>query len=385
MTLRTGMLMPRSTLFPSLGLDILGGLKENLKQQKVFDDIKLFTDNIGFGTNEQEVYSKAEKMLLQDDADIVLLCADTRMTELLQPLFTASNKILLAVNFGANFPDNWEPASTTITHSLNFCMHTGLTGKLAAEQTNKQAANVISYYDGGYGQCYCMLTHHQANGGLPVFNHVTAHKAEDFTLEPLALFLEQNSDVNTLLCLFAGDMAEKFYIEVSPLQKKFNLSLYVSPMMLDEILKDSMPEGFNINQVKGFVPWHSSLSNPANNRFIETVSAAGRSASYFSLLGWDAGLILGEICKQHNNGNTNATKVVRSLTEIFFDSPRGWMKIDPGTNHSYGPSYLAQCKNKLEIMVGHEAENMEAAWREFTKEKLPPGESSSWRNTYLCI
>jgi branched-chain amino acid transport system substrate-binding protein len=383
--LRTGILLPRSTLFPSLGLDILNGIKNYLKKHNLSDDVKLITDNIGFGVNEQEVYSKTEKMLLQEDVDIVVLCADTKITEMLQPLFTASNKILLAVNFGANFPDSWQPAPTSITHSLNFCLHARLTGMLAANEKNKQAANVVSYFDGGYRQCYSMLQSHQENGGVPVFNHITAHKTAEFTLAPLAEFLEQNSDVNNLLCLFAGDMAEMFYREVSPLQKKYNLNLYVSPMMFDDSLKAALGTEFSIENVKGFIPWHSSLNNTANDIFKETVFAAGHMANYFSLLGWETGLILNEIIRLHNEGNTNAATVVKSLTEASFDSPRGWMKIDAATQYSYGPSYLASCKNNIEISIEHEKENIDAAWALFTNEKLPPGESSSWRNTYLCI
>lgn len=383
--LRTGILLPRSTLYPSLGLDMLNAIKNYLKKQNLADQVKLITDNIGFGVNEQEVYSKTEKMLLQEDVDIVILCADTKITEMLQPLFTASNKILLAVNFGANFPDTWQPAPTTITHSLNFCLHTRLTGKLAANETNKKAINVVSYFDGGYCQCYCMLQSHQDNGGEPVFNYVTAHKSADFTLAPLADFLEKTPDVNTLLCLFAGDMAEKFYREISPLQKRYNLRLYVSPMMMEGSLKNELGNEFSIDNVKGFIPWHSSLSNKTNELFKETISSAGHSANYFSLLGWETGTILDEILRLHKTGNTNAGAVVKSLTEISFDSPRGWMKIDADTQHSYGPSYLAACKNNMEISVGDEAENIKEEWKAFTKEKLPPGESSSWRNTYLCI
>jgi branched-chain amino acid transport system substrate-binding protein len=384
--LRTGILLPRSTLFPSLGLDILNGLKENLKKQNVFDDIKLLTDNIGFGVDEQEIYTKAEKMLLQDDADIVILCADTRIAEMLQPLFTASNKILLVVNFGANFPDSWQPAPTTITHSLNFCLHAGLTGKLGAQETNKQAVNVLSYYDGGYRQCFSMLNGHQANGGMPMYNHITHINLAEFTLEPMASFLEQHTEVTTLLCLFAGDQAEKFYREVSPLQKKHSLNLYVSPMMFDGQLKNLLGDGFNIENVKGFIPWHISLNNTANNLFKEAnSSSANLPLNYFSLLGWETGLIVSEIIHQHNSGNTNATAVVKSLAEISFNSPRGWMKIDAATHNSYGPSYLAACKNNMEITIVREVENAEEEWKRFTNEKLLPGESSSWRNTYLCI
>jgi branched-chain amino acid transport system substrate-binding protein len=395
--LRTGILLPRSTLFPSLGLDILNGIKNYLKKHTLSDEVKLITDNIGFGVNEQEVYAKTEKMLLQEDVDMVVLCADTKITEMLQPLFTASNKILLAVNFGANFPDSWQPAPTTITHSLNFCLHARLTGMLAANENNKQAANVVSYFDGGYRQCYCMLQSHQQNGGVPAFNHITAHKSAEFTLEPLAEFLEQNNEVNNLLCLFAGDMAEMFYREISPLQKKLNLNLFVSPMMLDESLKDTPGNEFSIENVKGFIPWHHSLNNTPNDIFKETITAAGHAANYFSLLGWETGMLLSEIIRLNNAGYTNATTVVRSLTETAFDSPRGWMKIDAATQYSYGPSYLATFSQNPagksdmsagsggEISVGNEKENLDAAWAAFTNEKLPPGESSSWRNTYLCI
>jgi branched-chain amino acid transport system substrate-binding protein len=389
--LRTGILLPRSTLFPSLGLDILNGIKNYLKKHKLSDDVKLITDNIGFGVNEQEVYAKTEKMLLQEDVDIVVLCADTKITEMLQPLFTASNKILLAVNFGANFPESWQPAPTTITHSLNFCLHARFTGMLAANENNKQAANVVSYFDGGYRQCYSMLQSHQENGGEPVFNYITAHKAAEFTLAPLAEFLEQNSKVNTLLCLFAGDMAEMFYREVSPLQKKYKLNLYVSPMMMEASLIDGLGDAFSIENVKGFIPWHAALNNPANNIFKETVSSAGHVANYFSLLGWETGMLLNEILRLNNAGNINAKTIVKSLTETSFDSPRGWMKIDAATQYSYGPSYLATFKKNMpagsggEISIGDEKENIDAAWTAFTNEKLPPGESSSWRNTYLCI
>ncbi len=384
--LRIGILLPRSTLFPSLGLDILNGLKEQLKQQQVFDDIKLVTDNIGFGIEEQEIYTKAEKMLLQDDADVVILCADTGITEMLQPLFTATNKILLVVNFGANFPQNWEPAPTSIIHSLNFCQHAGITGKLAAEENeNKEAVNVISYYDGGYRQCYCMLTAHQSAGGVPAFNYITSIRLDDFTLEPLAVFIRERPDIKNLLCLFSGDHAERFYNEIAPLQKEFDLCLYVSPMLLEPSLIQSRGETLSTGEVKGYIPWHASLDNEGNNEFLKLFSgAAGRQANYFSVLGWEAGSIVAEIYRQHGPGNSNATDVIASLTRITFKSPRGWLKIDPATLHSYGPSYLARCRNNMDITIESEA-NSEEEWRSFASQKTLKGEASGWRNTYLCI
>lgn len=386
MMIRTGILMPRSTLYPALGLDILNGIKQYLKQAGIFDEIKLLTDNIGFGTDEAEIYAKAEKMLLQEDVYLVILCADSRIAEMLQPLFTATNKLLLVVNFGANFPESWQPAPTTIIHSLNFCLHTYLTGTLAAKEINKQAANVISYYDGGYRQCYTMLQAHQANAGVPKFNHITHLKLQEFTLQPLQDFLEANTDVQTLLCLFAAEQAEKFYNEITLLQKKFNLTLYVSPMMLDVGLKASVAEAFSIQNVKGYAPWHPALKNKHNDLFTQVLNASGNTAvNYFSLLGWETGLILEQIYRQFAAGKNNVVEVVKQLTQIVFNSPRGWVKIDPLSHNTYGPAWLLSVNDNMEVRVEAELENIETAWADLKAVEMPPGESSSWRNTYLCI
>jgi len=377
-----GILLPRSNIFPSFGIDILNGLKEFLKSQQVYNQFKLVTDNISYGINEAEVYTKAEKMLLQDDADVVILCADVRAAEMLQPLFTASNKILLVLNTGANFPESWQPAPTTITHSLNFCTHTMLTGKLAALETNKNAINTVSYYDAGYRQCFSMLSSHQANGGIPMYTHVTDARLEAFTVEPVAAFLEATPDIKTLLCLFSCDQAEKFYQQIAALQKKYDLNLFVSPMMFEESLIASLQEVEGIKNVKGYIPWHSSLTNEANRSFKNVFTG---KPNYFSLLGWESGMLLQEILKQSQTGNTNATSLIQALTGLQFDSPRGWIKIDKATQHSFGPAYLASLKDTMQVSVDERTATGENEWNEFIKFAVIKGDYSGWRNTYLCI
>ncbi len=381
-----GILMPRSTLIPTLGLDILNGIKQNLKRHQVLNDIKFTTDNIGFGVNEQEVYTKAEALILTADVDMVVAIADVRMTEMLNPLFAASNKILLVLNFGENFPDSWQAPSTTICHSLNFSFHTWLTGALATSKENKNAANVLSYYDAGYRQVYSMLTSHQTNAGIPTYNHVTHLKLAEFTLKPLEQFLQKNKDTKTLLCLFAAEQAEKFYQEIIPLQKALQLELFVSPMMLDETLKEVLPIDLKIQSTQGYIPWHSSLENEENTLFKETISTeTGKAANYFSLLGWEAGCIIAEIISTKNTSNIAAADIVTSLTKLTFKSPRGAFKIDAASHQSYGSAYLASCKNNLEITIEDTLEDMDEAWLKFKAEMQVEGDGAGWKNTYLCI
>ena len=161
---------------------------------------------------------------------------------------------------------------------------------------------------------------------------------------------------------------------------------YVSPMMLDEALTTSLKDVVGINNTKGYIPWHSSLINEVNDKFKKHYTeSTGQPVNYFSLLGWETGLLLKEILLQQTSGNKNTAAIISSLKEISFASPRGWFKIDAQTNHSYGPSYLADIKEQEDVRIENEFAHADEEWRAFTEEKLNAGESSSWRNTYLCI
>lgn len=381
-----GLLLPRSTLFPSFGLDILAGIKKHLQLLGIADSVSIRTDNIGFGENEQEVYTKAEKMILQEDADVVIAVADNRVTEILQPLFTATNKILIIVNCGTDVSENWSTAPTTLIHTLNFSLCSRLTGMMAASDGKKETVNLLSYYDAGYFQCFSMLNGNQEMGGVPALYHITKLRLEDFTIEPLETYLNQEGSSRQLLCLFCGEQAERFYKEVAPLQQKYDCHLFVSPMMLDEQLKSKFGSSFQIQQVSGYVPWHSSINNEANCVFIKEMQLAGKTASYFSLLGWDTGAILHKIGAKKQEGINDAAAIIRSFTETTFESPRGWIKMDADSNYMYGPVHKVICYDNFNTRLHKESQvDIEKEFASFKSVKVNVSEASSWKNTYLCI
>jgi hypothetical protein len=385
--LRIGVLLPRSSLFPAFGLDILNGIKSCLKHYGLFDEFKLLTDNIGFGIEEAEIYTKAERLLLQEDADVVIVVADINVGELLEPLFTTSNKLLLLLNMGAGIPDVWQSSPTTIVHSLNLSFHNRLTGKLAAsENENKKGIYVLSYYDAGYRQVYSMMNSHQQNGGEPMYTHVTHLKAEEFTLGPVEEFLTQHEEVKTLLCLFTADMAEQFCNAVLPVQEKFQLQIYASPMLLEAYQASFADRQAAAPSLKGYSCWVPELDNPANAEYRSAFKkAANKEATVFGVLGWDTGLLLKEIHQQYQAGNTSAAGIVPALSKIVYESPRGWMKLDPETFYSYGPSQLISWSANGNTKTVEEFPGTDQEWQQFTAENFPPDNSSGWRNTYLCI
>lgn len=383
--LRIGILLPRSTIYPSIGLDMLHGVKTYLKTHQLIDQVQLFTDNIGFGIDEADIYTKAEKMLLQEDAQIVIVCADERIQELLKPIFTATNKILIMLNLGANLPETWSTAPTCITHSLNFCFHAWLTGKEAANAASKEAVNIISYYDGGYRVCYSLLNSHQQNGGVPAYNYVTKLKLAEFDLQPIDAFLTENKEVKTALCLFSGEQAVQFYQDIKPIQQKHSLTLYGSAMMQAPTLKKELPADFSFVDMLAFVPWYSELPNAANQIFKEKIAAGGHQpANYFSLLGWETGILIAQMLPLFESGMA-AVEMVQQLMAASFETPRGRVSIDAHTHYSYGNAWLVKTNEQFSATVVKELTDVEASWTAFTSEPGLKGEISSWRNTYLCI
>jgi branched-chain amino acid transport system substrate-binding protein len=386
--LRIGMLTPRSTLYPTMGFDILNGLKTGFAQLNLSDHVSLITDNIGFGTDEAEIYTKAEKMLLGDNADMVIACCDSRIAAMLQPLFTAADKLLLVTNPGANLPESWQPQPTTIVHSLNFCFNTALTGALAA--SNGTAAMAASYYDAGYNQVYSMLTSFQQNGGRILYNHVTHLKTEQFTLQPLKEFMVSENGTQNLLCLLSADMAALFYKEMAIMQQNQPCNLFVAPMMLEETMIKGLNNEVAIAHVQGYTPWLSTLGNAHNQQFVSAYQAAyNKQPNLFTLLGWDSALIIEQFSQQLQSNNNNTANAVKAMGNgAPMASPRGWIKLDPASHHIYGPAYLVKANDHFELTIaGNDSLDMDTEWKNFTATMALSSTEihSAWRNTYLCI
>jgi len=381
--MKAGILLPRSTIYPLIGVDFADGCKTYLQYREIATSFELLTDNIGFGLDEAEVYSRNEEMLLKHNADVVVAFLDGRSAEMLQPLFTATNKILLLVNMGAHYFYDALSSPTTLYHTFDTAFNSRLTGKLAADENHLKGIMATSYYDGGYLQCYAMLSRYQQAGGNIGHNFISHFKPAEFSMKPLEDFMNTNPDYDTLFCLYSGDVSPKVFKELSVWQQTKNLHLYLSPMMLDEALKETPGLSINMKQAKGYTAWNSALENGDNISFKKTFQeTTGRKAGIFGLLGWETGILLEEIQKMMKEGN-KGREVVKALQQKTFSSPRGWMKIDPQTNQTYSPSYLVSCNGNFDFAIGQIIEDAEEERKNFFTE-IPEGAASGWRNSYLC-
>lgn len=381
--MKTGFLLPRSSVYPLLGMDFLDGFKSCIKDKGLDISFEIITDNIGYGLDEAEVYAKNEGMLLKNNADVVVAFLDMRCADMLQPLYTATGKVLLLVNMGAHYFSDAQASPNTIFHTFDTAFNSRLTGKMAAGENHLKSIMATSFYDGGYLHCYAMVSRYMQEGGSIGYNFVGHFRPEQFDMNPVEQFTDANPDVDTLLCLYSGDVSPRVYSSLSAMLEKRNLHVYLSPIMLDESLHNVQGLKVNMKNAKGYTAWLSALENEDNERFKNCFTKmTERKPGIFGLLGWETGILLGEIQKQFAAGEKGKS-IVNSLLQKTFDSPRGWMRIDSQTNQTCSPSYLVSCNGNLDFRIEREAGDTTEERKKFFTEK-PAGDSSGWKNTYLC-
>jgi len=382
--MKIGVLHPRSKAHPGIMVDFVEGIKTALQHQQLNQKVQLISESIGFGGNEKEVYEKAEKLLVLEGADVLVAFVDLRILEIIKPLLYASGKLVLAVNPGANYPENWVPQSNIVTLTLQHGFLCWLTGKLAAQMNKKNAATATTFYDCGYLHTAAMVKGFVKAGGNITYNYVNNQRYDDaFDINPLTGYLSSDKTTNSLLCVFDSFPASLFYSCLKTYDRAGSLHLFVSPMMLEQKALENIAGGFKF-PIDGYLSWHFSLENNANKDFMESyLQQTKRAATVFSLLGWETGLIFKEVFSHSNENYSDGAEIAGKLAGVKVNSPRGEMKLDPETNYFIAPVYkcsVPQNSGKLSI---HFIETPENEWKTFIE--IPTeGVSSGWTNTYLC-
>lgn len=377
-----GLLLPGSTLYPSIGIDFLQGIRLCLKFYEA-TDIRLYNYPIGYGLKEDEIYTQAEKLLLTDDVDVVIAFAEDRIARKLSPLFTAAGKLLIITNSGAHYPSTETGFSNTLFHSFNDCLYSFMTGKLCGVQENKNAIVATSFYDGGYQHCHAMTTAFTKAGGEIQFNFVSHFKKDQFTIHPLVDFIKSNHAVNSLLCLYCGDMARFFYSQIAPFQQQYNLRLYGSPMLFDYTPGDFTETHPYVKQVTGYTGWTPSLQNEHNRNFISFFQKEfKKEANLFSLQGWETALLVLHYLQKQAGGALTKEAIEYVRKEPVF-SPRGKLCITDSYVVS-GPAYKVSATEEMTIQVEEVIDDIVPFWNEMIS-NIPDTGFSTWQNTYLCI
>ncbi|MCI9846974.1 ABC transporter substrate-binding protein [Flavobacterium pectinovorum] len=379
-----GILLARSTYYQSISFDLYEGLRSGLKHLGK-NEIRIVTENIGFGADKQQCYRSAEKLLLDENVSVVIAYIGHRMAQLLRPLFLAANKMLIVLDAGANVPQEWPTCPNIFYHSLHNSLGASIAAKQAINDGYTSAGMVTGYYDGGYLHTYSISKGFEENGGKISFNHATGYKTEDFTVAPLKEHLE-NFPNSALLSLFSGDFVHWYFKGIKNSFEGQNIPVYLPPFGLDEMmLADAEYPG---NNIKGIAAWSKKIESNENKTFIEIINAAGRTPNLFSLLSWESAFIALKVIELIDQSKNNMTQIASGLQSFTFKSPRGTIYFDSKTNTSISPLYhvsvISTTEGKCELQLENMTNDVQEHFDNLITHDLN-NSSSAWYNSYTCI
>ena len=379
-----GVLYSRSGAYPALNMEFLDGLRSCLKKEGLDSSIKLNTESIGFGGDEKEVYEKAEKLLVIEDVDILLAYIDLRVSDILEPLVYASGKLMIIVNPGANYPQNWVAQPGIAYLNFQHAFLCWLSGSVAGKEKPGKAALASTFYDCGYLHTAAMVKSFNKAGGNLVYNYINKDVYDEtFNIGPLTKFLSSDKETSTLLCVFDSLPASLFYNRLNDFEEAGKLHLFVSPMMMEEKALDIPAGGFKFS-IDGYLAWNSALENASNKEFTAFYETqVKKKPTMFTVLGWESGLIISAIYSKCSDDIRNGSSLIACLKKTKLLGPRGSLLLDDQTNYFTAPVFkYTLARNSVKPVIT-EITNVDNEWKEFINEPMS-GIISGWTNTYLC-
>ena len=381
--MKLGILYPSSAAHPEIAIDFMGGLKTFFKKAELESHIQLFAESIGYGGVEKEVYQKSEKLIMISAVDVLVAFIDLKVLPILEPLIFASGKLMIVVNPGANYPQNWIAQPNIIFLTLHHAFLCWLCGASAAKNNPRDSAMATSLYDCGYMHSAAMIRNFVKSGGSLNFNYINKQTGDQpFQIDELMSFLSTNTKADHLLCVFDSVPAFNFYKQLSTFDETSRLHLFASPMMLEDKALSGLPEESKFS-ISGYTPWQSSSNNAENREFKNYyVQQTRRPSNIFALLGWETGLILQQVFQRNNGDYAEGEDLVNQLLKIKLNGPRGELKFDENTHYILAP--VVQYKlNKGPGPAIESIKEIDEEWLSFVSEPFE-GISSGWTNTYLC-
>lgn len=381
---KIGVLLPRSTFYASMSFDIVEGLRAGFKNAGR-DDIELVIENIGFGAEKQVCYQAAENLLLKEDVQIVIAYLGHRMANLLRPLFTSANRLLIVLDSGANLPQEYPPSDHIIYHSLHDSLCCWMSSQLAIRDEYQEGGMLTCYYDGGYLHTLAITKSYVENGGTIKFNHATGNDNNSFSMDELSTHIA-NYPKASFLALFSADYTQSFFDKIPHSVIAQQTPVYTSAFMMEESALTQMP--FPKIPAKGVVPWSRSIQNKENERFIHLLDEVGKEANYFSLIAYESIPLVLECMKLLIENKKRVSVATQGLKDFTFDSPRGKVYFHHTSKHTLSNLYEAEliaCENSMtKVKIVDEITDVSSQFDKMYNLELN-NTLSGWYNSYTCI
>jgi branched-chain amino acid transport system substrate-binding protein len=383
--LDVGVLLPRSTIYPQLGEQMLAGMRLRFEQdenQVAGRPVRLLAEDIGFG--QSLIEAKAQKLLNADRATLVVGAANSNLARALHKTLYDNQRFLVLANVGANIPRRAEQSPFLFQHSLSHWQANWALGDWAGHSQGRRGFMALSFYDSGYDAPYAFRAGFERVGGEVVGTGLSHVPPAQATFGPLFAQID-DARPDFVYASYSGPLAVDFVRAYADSGFAGRIPLIGSAFLVDEAILPA--QGTTALGIRTAFPWVTGMDGAMYESF---AAARGEQPDQmpdaFTMLGFEtADLIVGAAGAV--DGDLDQIDQFRAaMRHAEIASPRGRLLMNPETQHTLSPIFLREVRRRGTLSGNVVISRLGTGAEDDPQiQSLQSKPRTGWLNTYLCV
>jgi len=378
MNQKIGLLLPRSDMFPTLGMDLMNGLKLAIANSGKTDISPNFiVEGIGNAV-DASLLKTAEKFILQEDVAITIaFCGNNQLTELIG-IFSNYKKPLIHLDLGGIVLKKEHTSPFVLHHTLNSWQSAYAMGMYAAKELGKKAAMIASIYDGAYHMSAALLEGFGKDGGTVTNYYVSPMDYKTESFEGMVTGIRESSP-DVIFALFSYKEGQKVFDVLANSDLNGTIPILAIPYMTDESVNT---EDLKIENVKSVATWSFDDEHAEMHDFVGKYLAAYEEApNIMGLLGFEAGLTLSNCISSEAK---IASKLADTLQNKTIMTPRGNLQYNDFNESQIDSFKVREFKYNNTKYHNTVVDTLDTSFSETLYASFENLPNPGWQNPYIC-
>ncbi len=377
-SIKIGVLIPKSDMYPTLGMDLLNGLKLGFSSDESFQLTPNFViENVGVAGDDQ-VLKSAEKLILQEDVDLTIaFCGILKLSELVN-FQNRYKRPLIHLDIGGRIYREEHISPYVLHHTLSMWQSSYAAGKYAVQEFGKKVLVAASYYDGAYHMTEAFNRGIISEGGEITRFFISNANYKTETFDGLFQSIEEE-EPDVVFCLFSYKEALQLMSAYAKSEYNGKIPLLAVPVMTDETIAT---EDLEIKQLQTVSSWSFDDPNPDMKKFISNYQEAYDDLpNIIGLMGYEVSQSIVASISSEGKLSGELSKAMEGKT---LSSPRGPLRYNR-FNESQVEEFKVRNFEFNEVQYHNNViGTIDCSFTEELQQELKDLPAHGWQNPYLC-